>query len=128
MGKGVGIPQVVGTFSANNNYTVTGQYRIVKISGNREVALGGANEASFGVLQNKPAANGAAEVCVFGESKLIVGANWVAGNYITCDANGAGVPAVVANNTITYAIGQALDVGTVTEYARIHVNPGIVHV
>ena len=71
------------------------QYHFVKLDSNNKAALAGANDAIFGILQDKPdAADEEALVAIAGVSKLVVDANSVniaVGDRLAANSNGHGV-------------------------------------
>lgn len=72
------------------------QFRYVAVSGVRECGLAGAaDENLIGILQNKPDEEGiAATVARVGLSKIVGGAAFAVGAYLTSDATGRAVEAV----------------------------------
>lgn len=83
------------------------QFRIVKgVAGG--VALSGAGERSFGILQNKPAAGQAGTVRVGGVSKVVAGGAVAQGAAITSDPTGRAITATLAR-TKTDDAGAAVD-------------------
>jgi len=65
------------------------QYHFVKISANMTVVVCNAlTDIPCGVLQNNPPQYGAAEVLVFGISKVVTAAATACGVQVGCDTNG----------------------------------------
>jgi len=83
------------------------QYHFVAVNTNGEAALTGDDGNPIGVLQNKPAAGQAAQVCVDGVTKLYIGteAGLGAGYNVGCDANSAGK----VSDTGSFRCGVALE-------------------
>jgi len=113
------------TVPANTDLSAK-QFFVVKLtnsSGTAQAALCGAGAESFGILQNKPAAQGrAAEVAVAGASKAVAGGTVTAGSKVASDSAGKVVDAVSGD----IAVGWALE-GTTTagELVTIAVAPSI---
>lgn len=78
----------------------THQYKFVKISAARTVALCGSGERPYGILQNKPNTDEAAEVMVLGVSNLI--ASGVVAYGSTCGSDSAGKATAVTNDRAFY--------------------------
>lgn len=89
MSQQVGVLDI--TFTAAADLSAK-QYYFVKMSAVDNVNLAGANEASVGILQNKPKSGEAAVVRVVGTSKLIShdAAGIAVMDMLTSDANGKG--------------------------------------
>lgn len=68
------------------------QFYFVAVDTNGKAALTGDDGNPIGVLQNKPAAGEAAQICVAGVTKLYIGteSGLGAGYNVGCDANSAG--------------------------------------
>lgn len=73
-----------------------------------EVLVSGALLTAFGILQNKPLVNEAAQICVFGLSKVFAGGTITAGAPISYDSSGHVVNAVSGD----VVIGRALEAAT----------------
>jgi hypothetical protein len=88
------------TFIASADLS-TYQYHAVKLSAANTVALCGNNERAIGILQDKPAAAGAAAlVCIGGTSKLVAGELIAVGKHITSKADGHGEVADAAGEWV----------------------------
>jgi len=100
------------------------QYHFVKLSANMTViTCAAAADIPCGVLQNNPPINGAAEVMVFGITKII-GANLAAGNLIGTHTDGTAVVIDPDGVGDLYYVGQVV-IGTgagATEVASALVN------
>lgn len=83
------------------------QYRFVKLDSNGQIALcSAATDVPFGILQDKPAAQGrAGRVMHDGRSKLVAGANLAKSDRVGTDATGRGVALVAGTDVTKYAVG-----------------------
>ena len=89
------------------------QYKIVKLNASGQVVLSGAGELAIGVLQNKPGDGEAAQIRIFGLSRVISkGSNAEPGNALHSDANGF---AVTTGGAGTIAIGTATGLHSIEE-------------
>ncbi len=83
------------------------QYLLVKADANGKAALAAAGEAPIGVLQNKPTAGQAAQVRLYGVSKVVAGAAIAKGAFVASDANGKAKAAQAAyTNTVDAGVAQ----------------------
>lgn len=83
------------------------QFRFVKLDANGQVAkVTATTDQPFGILQDKPAAQGrAANIMLDGRSKLVMGANVAKGDFIGTDATGRGI-------AVAFGTANASIVGT----------------
>jgi len=89
------------------------QYKIVKLNASGQVVLSGAGELAIGVLQNKPGSGEAAQVRIFGLTRMLTkGSNAEPGDNIFSDATGFGVTTGSAGQM---AIGQAFGTWSIEE-------------
>lgn len=102
------------------------QFRIVKVSDSGKVDIAAdATEAFLGVLNNKPADEGAAEVQIDGVAKIKMSAvAGSAGAWITATTGGVGVATTTAED---YVIGQALEDWDASALARVRLAPTGMH-
>lgn len=85
------------------------QYRFVKLTGDLAVNVcSAATDVPYGVLQDKPVNNFAADVMTRGITKVIAGGTVAAGDRIGTDANGAAVKLTEGTDTTKYVVGVAL--------------------
>lgn len=85
------------------------QYKFVKISAAGTVILCAATtDKPLGVLQNNPASGFAAEVCVFGETKVITAAAITVPNRIGTNASGLAAAYVAGTDTTKYLVGEVI--------------------
>lgn len=105
----------------------TSQYCVVALSTENTVTLATSTVAvPFGILQNKPSASGdAAEVCIFGVSKIKFGATLTYGQLIRNSSLGTIAqfdPALGSSNNLAYGFGQIIDGGASTEIGTAFIN------
>lgn len=84
------------------------QFRFVKLDANGQIAkITAVTDIPFGILQDKPAAQGrAGAVMLDGMSKLVGGANVAKGDVIGSDNQGRGVAYVPGTDTTKYSVGM----------------------
>ena len=88
------------------------QYKIVKLNASGQVVLAGSGELAIGVLQNKPNSGEAAQVRIFGLTRMIFAiAGPEPGDRIMSDASGLGVTATGAG---ILAIGISIGTPTIS--------------
>lgn len=92
-----GEQRIYGGAKAENDLS-SDRYKFVEISGDDQVDLiDAAADRPFGVLQNKPIAGRAAQVCYAGITKLrAAGETITAGNLISPDASGLGTSTIAS--------------------------------
>lgn len=101
------------------------QFYFAKVSGDNGAAIcTELTDMPCGVIQNKPASGGAAEIMVMGVTKVLVGAGGalVAGNLVGCDADGKAVAVDPDGTSDYYWVGQCLEGAAAGEYATILIN------
>jgi hypothetical protein len=85
------------------------QYKAVKLSAdNTVVVCDGATDKAIGILQNKPASGGTAEVCVFGFTKWQGDADLAAGDVVGTSADGQADPKTPAGGGTEFYIGTVI--------------------
>jgi hypothetical protein len=83
------------------------QFYFVKLSASNTVVLcAAATDVPIGVLQNTPTSGDAADVCVYGETKVSSAAALAAGATIGTNASGQGAAYVAGTDTTKYIVGQ----------------------
>lgn len=104
-----GVPGQPGSPQPNSGF----QYRFVKVTGKAQVGLcKAAADPAVGVLQNKPQVVGqAAQVGLWGVSKVQAGAAISAGDMVTSDATGQAVKATDAATRRGTALTSAANAG-----------------
>lgn len=90
----------IGTLVAGADLSAA-QYRFVKTDANGQVVLAGAGEPVTGVLQNKPAAGQAAQVRIYGVTKVVAGGAVGEGTLVAADASAKAVAATVTTADTT---------------------------
>jgi len=113
----------VGQWTASADLS-SKQYHFVKISGNNTVTVCAAiTDVPVGVLQNAPASGGAAEVCIFGVTKVVADGTLAAGNRIGTSADGQADAITAGTDTTVTTVGQALNAASAGETVEIFFNP-----
>ena len=103
------------------------QYCAVALSTENTVNVATSTVAvPFGILQNKPSVAGdAAEVCIFGVTKIKFGDTLTYGQLIRNSSLGTIVqfnPALGSANALAYGFGQVIDGGLSTEIGTAFIN------
>ncbi|MGA1037402.1 MAG: hypothetical protein ACO3VQ_06280 [Ilumatobacteraceae bacterium] len=112
----------VGNFTASADLSAK-QYHFVKMSGNNTVTVCAAiTDVPIGVLQNAPASGGAAEVCLFGISKVVADGTLAAGNVIGTSADGQADAITAGTDTTVYTMGIALSAASAGETVQAFIN------
>jgi hypothetical protein len=110
-------------------------FLLVTSGGKADLCTGAASEGFFGVLQNDPTANQAAEIRYGGISKVVCGGSFNPGDFVTSDSNGkavkytkgtvfTGTPYIVSGSSV---YGLALSAGVSGQRASIVVQPQGLH-
>ena len=85
------------------------QYHFMKLSANMTVVgCAATTDIPCGVLQNNPPSGGAAEVMVYGITKIVTAAALTAGALLSTDANGHAVAIDPDGNGDLYYCGQVV--------------------
>lgn len=112
-----------GNFTASADLS-TKQYYFVKMSGNNTVTVCAAiTDIPIGVLQNNPASGQAAEVCLFGITKVVADGTLAAGNRIGTSADGQADAIAAGVDTTVAIVGQALNAAAAGNTVEIFFNP-----
>jgi len=112
----------VGQFTASADLSAK-QYHFVKMSGNNTVTVCAAiTDVPIGVLQNNPASGGAAEVCLFGISKVVADGTLAAGNVIGTSADGQADAIAAGTDTTVYTMGIALSAAAAGDTVEAFIN------
>ena len=97
------------------------QFRFVYISDEREVKMAeNIGDPAYGILQNLPETNQAAEVAVMGVSQLALAGTVTANDKIVCNASGYGVAATTSQT----AMAIARENGASGEQISVFIIPG----
>lgn len=117
-------PQIkIGTWTASADLS-SKQYHFVKLSGDNTVTVTAAiTDKTVGVLQNAPKSGQAAEVCVFGVTKVVADGTLAAGNLIGTSADAQADAIAAGTDTTVYVVGQALEAASAGETATMFFNP-----
>jgi hypothetical protein len=105
----------------------TSQYCVVTLSTENTVNLATSTTAvPFGILQNKPSVAGeAAEVCIFGVTKVKFGATLAFNEFVRNSSLGTIAkydPALGSANGLAYGFGLVIDGGASTEIGTAFIN------
>jgi hypothetical protein len=112
----------VGQFTASADLSAK-QYHFVKMSGNNTVTVCAAiTDVPIGVLQNNPTSGQAAEVCLFGISKVVADGNLAAGNVIGTSLDGQADAITAGSDTTVYVMGIALNAASAGETVEAFIN------
>ena len=112
----------VGQFTASADLSAK-QYHFVKMSGNNTVTVCSAiTDVPIGVLQNNPTSGQAAEVCLFGISKVVADGTLAAGNVIGTSLDGQADAITAGSDTTVYVMGIALAAASVGETVEAFIN------
>jgi len=102
---------------------VNNQFSFVKMSATDEVVLcDSITDIPCGILQNNPIQGDAAEILVYGISKIVAGAALNIGDIIGTDTNSHAVPYVPGTDTTSFGVGQVVFSGGSGEIASVLVN------
>ena len=112
-----------GQFTASADLSAK-QYHFVKMSGNNTVTVCAAiTDVPIGVLQNTPTSGQAAEVCLFGITKVVADGTLAAGDRIGSSADGQADAITVASDTTVTIVGQALNAAAAGNTVEMFFNP-----
>lgn len=113
----------VGQWTASADLSAK-QYYFVKMSGANTVDVTSAiTDKTIGVLQNTPSSGQAAEVCVFGITKVVADGNLTAGNLIGTSSDGQADAITAGTDTTVYVVGQALESAAAGNTTTMFFNP-----
>lgn len=102
------IPVFAVTLVAGGDLS-SSQYKFVKLNSSGQVVdIAAATDIPVGVLQNKPASGGSAEVMVMGITKVQGDADLAKGNQIGSSADGQAAAYAAGTDTTKYIVGQVL--------------------
>ena len=113
----------VGQFTASANLSAK-QYHFVKMSGNGTVTVcADVTDVPIGVLQNNPTSGQAAEVCLFGITKVVADGTLAAGNRIGTSADGQADAITAGTDTTVTVVGIALTAAAAGNTVEMFLNP-----
>lgn len=100
------------------------QYHFVKLASATTVDVCSAiTDKPIGVLQNTPTAGQAAEVCIFGITKVVADGILAAGNIIGTSNDGQADAIAPGTDTTVYTMGQAIEVAAAGNIVTMFLNP-----
>src|SRR3954471_3680631 len=116
------------TYPANADLSAK-QYLFVKLLSTGKVDVCSATtDKPYGILQNKPTANQAAQVRILGISKLVYAGTTAAGDALSCDAAGKAVTVTNAGTTLYASATAVLSANTsANDVAQAFVNTAGTH-
>lgn len=113
----------IGNLTAASDLS-TKQYHFVKLASATTVDVCTAiTDKPIGVLQNTPASGSAAEVCLFGITKVVADASYSAGAVIGTSSDSQAKAIVAGTDTTQYALGQAIEAGVAGNTVTMFLNP-----
>ena len=113
----------VGNWTASADLTAK-QYHLVKMSGDNTVTVcSGITDVPVGVLQNTPNSGDAAEVCIFGITKVVADGTLVAGNRIGTSGDGQADAITAGTDTTVTVVGIALAGASAGDTIEMFLNP-----
>ena len=99
-----------GLIAGGDLSAAANQYKFVKYSAAKTVIVcTGATDIPCGVLQNRPASGDAAEVVIFGITKVQGDANLGFGDLIGTSADGQADAKVAGTDTTEYVVGHIIE-------------------
>ncbi len=112
----------IGTLTAAADLS-SKQYHFVKLASATTVNVCAAiTDKPIGVLQNKPTSGQAAEIVMFGVSKVVADGTLAAGNILGTSADGQADAITPGTDTTVFAAGQAISAASAGETATAFVN------
>lgn len=119
------------TLRAVTAIATTKENHIVKLdtSNDNAVLLAAADtDPLFGILRTEPTntANQEVAVAIDGVSKVKLGGTVARGDYLTSDSAGAAIKITIAQTTVAYTIGQALQSGVSGDIISVQLRPAAV--
>lgn len=113
----------VGQWTASADLSAK-QYHFVKMSGAGTVDVTAAiTDKTIGVLQNTPKSGQAAEVVVFGITKVVADGILAAGNLIGTSGDAQADAIAAGTDTTVYVVGQALETAAAGDTTTMFFNP-----
>ena len=80
-------------------------------------------DVPIGVLQNTPTSGQAAEVCIFGITKVVADGNLAAGNIIGTSTDSQADAITRGSDTTVTVMGQAIEAGSAGQTVTMFLNP-----
>jgi hypothetical protein len=98
------------------------QFHFVKLSAATTVDVcSGVTDKPIGILQNSPTSGQAAEICIFGITKVVSDGTTAAGNLIGTSSDGQAA-VYTSSDTTKYICGQAIEAGAAGEVVTMFLN------
>jgi len=98
------------------------QFHFVKLSAATTVDVcSGVTDKPIGILQNSPTSGQAAEICIFGITKVVSDGTTAAGNLIGTSSDGQAA-VYTTTDTTKYICGQAIEAGAAGEVVTMFLN------
>lgn len=98
------------------------QFHFVKLASATTVDVcSGVTDKPIGILQNSPASGQAAEICIFGITKVVSDGNTVAGNLLGTSSDGQAA-VYTSSDTTKFICGQAIEAGAASEVVTMFLN------
>jgi len=98
------------------------QFHFVKLASATTVDVcSGVTDKPIGILQNSPASGQAAEICIFGITKVVSDGTTAAGNLIGTSSDGQAA-VYTTTDTTKYICGQAIEAGAASEVITMFLN------
>lgn len=115
---------IVSKQSAADYSAGTSKYKFVEIATTGKVTVcDGATDVPFGVLQNSPATDELAEVCIFGVTKVQADADLAVGDLIGTSADGQADAKTAGTDTTEYVVGVVVEnTSAAGDYTTCHIN------
>jgi hypothetical protein len=102
----------------------TKQFYFVKLASATTVDVCTAiTDKPIGVLQNTPSSGQAAEICIFGITKVSADGNLSAGNLIGTSSDSQADAIASGTDTTVYVMGQAIEAGAAGNIVTMFLNP-----
>jgi len=80
-------------------------------------------DVPIGVLQNTPTSGQAAEICIFGITKVVADGNLAAGNIIGTSSDSQADAITRGSDTTVTVMGQAIEAGSAGQTVTMFLNP-----
>lgn len=100
------------------------QFHFVKLASATTVNVCTAiTDVPIGILQNTPTSGQAAEICIFGISKVVADGNLAAGNIIGTSLDSQADAITRGSDTTVTVMGHAIEAGAAGQTVTMFVNP-----
>lgn len=113
----------IGNLTAASDLSAK-QYYFVKLASATTVDVCSAiTDKPIGVLQNTPSSGQAAEVALFGITKVVADGTLAAGNLIGTSSDGQADAIAAGTDTTVYTMGQAIEAAAAGNIVTMFLNP-----